>query len=117
MNLNVSLFTMSLIVAPLMLSAPALAEAWTCDFINPNTQQSEKLVIVRKGETFTEQFSKMSYRILNDTENTLQLFFNGGDFYPDMPLFLMIWKKGGQFTQILPGAGRNLEIFGTCETK
>ena len=30
--------------------------------------------------------------------------------------FLVIWKKGGQFTQILPGVERNLEIFGGCKT-
>ena len=104
------------LAALLMLAAPAQAETWTCAFINPNTQKPEKLAIVRDGGTFIEQFNKMSYRILNETENTLQLFFDGGDVYPDMPLVLIIWKKSGQFTQILPGTGGNLEIFGSCKT-
>ena len=108
--------SISLLTASLMLAAPAQAETWTCAFINPNTQKPEKLAIVRDGGTFIEQFNKTPYRILNETENTLQLFFNGGDVYSDMPLFLIIWKKGGQFTQILPGAERNLEIFGGCKT-
>ena len=108
--------SVSLLAASLMLAAPAQAETWRCVFLNPNTQKSEKLEIVRDSGIFIEQFNKTPYRILNETENTLQLFFNGGDVYSDMPLFLVIWKKGGQFTQILPGAERNLEIFGACKT-
>ena len=38
------------------------------------------------------------------------------DIYKATTGFLEIWKKGGQFTQILPGAERNLEIFGGCKT-
>ena len=116
MTLRKLMLLVSLLAASLMLAAPAQAETWTCAFINPNTQKPEKLAIVRDGGTFIEQFNKTPYRILNETENTLQLFFNGGDVYSDMPLFLVIWKKGGQFTQILPGAERNLEIFGGCKT-
>ena len=107
--------SVSLLAASLMLAAPTLAETWTCVFLNPNTQKSEKLEIIRDAGIFIEQFNKTPYRILNETENTIQLFFVG-DVYPDMPLILMIWKKSGQFTQILPGAGRNLEIFGSCKT-
>ena len=115
MTLRKLTLSIGLLAASLMLAAPAQAEAWTCAFINPNTQKPEKLEIVRDGGTFIEQFNKTPYRILNETENTIQLFFVG-DVYPDMPLILMIWKKSGQFTQILPGVGRNLEIFGSCKT-
>ena len=107
--------SISLLAASLILAASAQAETWTCAFINPNTQKPEKLAIVRDGGTFIEQFNKTPYRIMKETKNTIQLFFVG-DVYPDMPLILMIWKKSGQFTQILPGAGRNLEIFGSCKT-
>ena len=116
MTLRKRTLSIGLLAASLMLAAPAKAETWSCAFINPNTQKPEKLAIVRDGGTFIEQFNKTPYRILNETENTLQLFFNGGDVYSDMPLFLVIWKKGGQFTQILPGAERNLKIFGSCKT-
>ena len=108
--------SIGLLAASLMLAAPAQAETWTCAFINPNTQKPEKLAIVRDGGTFIEQFNKTPYRIMQETENTIQLFFIG-DVYPDMPLILMIWKKSGQFTQILPGAGRNLEIRGSCKSE
>ena len=116
MTLHKLTLSVSLLAASLVLAAPTLAETWTCVFLNPNTQKSEKLEIVRDAGIFIEQFNKTPHRILNETENTLQLFFNGGDVYSDMPLFLVIWKKGGQFTQILPGAERNLEIFGGCKT-
>ena len=118
MTLRKLTLSISLLAASLMLAAPApaRAETWTCAFINPNTQKPEKLAIVRDGGTFIEQFNKTPYRIMKETENTIQLFFVG-DVYPDMPLILMIWKKSGQFTQILPGAGRNLEIFGSCKTE
>ena len=116
MGLHKLTLSIGFLAALLMLAAPAQAETWTCAFINPNTQKPEKLAIVRDGGTFIEQFNKTPYRIMKETENTIQLFFVG-DVYPDMPLILMIWKKSGQFTQILPGAGRNLEIFGSCKTE
>ena len=114
MTLGKLTLSVSLLVTSLMLAAPAQAETRTCAFINPNTQNPEMLAIVRDGGTFIEQFNKTPYRIMKETEKTIQLFFVG-DVYPDMPLILMIWKKSGQFTQILPGAGRNLEIFGSCK--
>ena len=116
MSLRKLTLSVSLLAALLMSAVPAEAETWTCAFINPNTQKPEKLAIVRDGGTFIEQFNKTPYRIMKETENTIQLFFVG-DVYPDMPLILMIWKKSGQFTQILPGAGNNLEIFGSCKTE
>ena len=116
MTLSNLTLSIGLLAASLILAAPVQAETWTCAFINPNTQKPEKLVIVRDGGTFIEQFNKTPYRIMQETENTIQLFFVG-DVYPDMPLILMIWKKSGQFTQILPGAGRNLEIRGSCKSE
>ena len=92
MTLRKLTLSVSLLVASLMLAAPAQPETWTCAFINPNTQKPEKLEIVRDGGTFIEQFNKTPYRIMQETENTIQLFFVG-DVYPDMPLILMIWKK------------------------
>ena len=83
MALHKLTLSISLLAASLMLAAPAQAETWTCAFINPNTQKPEKLAIVRDGGTFIEQFNKTPYRILNETENTIQLFFVG-DVYPDM---------------------------------
>ena len=37
------------------------------------------------------------------------------DIYKATIGFLVIWKKGGQFTQILSGAERNLKIPGGCK--
>ena len=104
----------------IVLYSEAKAETWACSHLNLGINEPKSLVVVRDGKTFIGKPYGTEYRILDETEYTLHLYHHDPDpagVMRDIPLFMLIWKKAGRFTQVMfGGMHENVSIHGTCTT-
>jgi hypothetical protein len=118
MTLRKLTFSVGLLAALLMLSAPAQAETWLCSFID-SFNKPNAFTVVRNKSAYVSKSDGRVYRLLKGAEDKLQLHYGGiGDesTIKGLAVFIVIWKKTGEFIRIVPHPTGTGNEHGTCIT-